>query len=53
MNYKLDLIHLDLSYNNITYDTCKILALGLKKNHSIYGLHFAGNYGKIDEHGFL
>jgi len=27
--------------------------LALKNNHSIYGLHYDGNFGKIDSKGYL
>jgi hypothetical protein len=57
----LSVVHLDLSVNNFTLSECKqikdvhtfILSKALKQNHSIYGFHFAGNYGYIDAKGFL
>ena len=45
--------HLDLSNNKLSYNDCKILAESLKKNHKIQGLHFEGNYGKVDGLGFI
>ena len=29
------------------------IANGLKKNRTIYGFHFVGNYGYVDSKGFL
>jgi hypothetical protein len=47
------LLHLDLSYNLIKEDDCRIMAEGLMKNHHILGLHFQGNDGQLDPNGFL
>ncbi|GBG27539.1 NACHT, LRR and PYD domains-containing protein 3 [Hondaea fermentalgiana] len=47
------LSHLDLSYNHITADQCKELAQGLNLNHSLLGLHMAGNAYKVSPAGFL
>ena len=49
----MDLLHLDLSYNNFTLPECKIIAEALELNHTIFGFHFAGHYGELDCNGFL
>jgi hypothetical protein len=46
-------MHLDLSFNKFTFQDTEIMALGLRKNHTIHGLHFEGNEGRIDSLGFL
>lgn len=48
-----DLVHFDLSNNNFNQDECQIIADGLVNNHSILGLHIAGNCAEIDAHGFI
>ena len=47
------LIHLDMSHNNMPFIDCEIIADGLKDNHSIYGLHWTGNQGYVDNQGFV
>jgi len=47
------LIHVDMSFNGIKQEDCKVIAEGLCKNHHILGLHFQGNMGSIDANGFL
>lgn len=47
------LIHLDLSFCGFGEQESKILAEGFRSNHSIYGLHFEGNFGYINHRGFL
>ena len=47
------LIHLNLSNNNFSMHDCEIFAKNIKDNHHIKGLHFEGNYGKIDALGFI
>jgi len=37
------LIHIDLSHNEIKEDACRQISKFLKNNHSIYGIHMAGN----------
>lgn len=32
---------------------CRVIAESLKKNRTIYGFHFDGNWGKVDARGFL
>jgi hypothetical protein len=45
--------HLDLSHNYITYNECEVIAEGLKENHSLIGLHIAGNECILDSKGFV
>eukprot|EP00359_Climacostomum_virens_P001679 CAMPEP_0204897674 /NCGR_PEP_ID=MMETSP1397-20131031/869_1 /ASSEMBLY_ACC=CAM_ASM_000891 /TAXON_ID=49980 /ORGANISM="Climacostomum Climacostomum virens, Strain Stock W-24" /LENGTH=860 /DNA_ID=CAMNT_0052065451 /DNA_START=87 /DNA_END=2668 /DNA_ORIENTATION=+ len=47
------LLHLDISHNNFSLSECKIIAEGLKENHTIYGIHADGNECSIDSRGFL
>jgi len=47
------LIHLDLSHNGFKETECNILAKGLKKNHTILGIHMIGNDATVDPKGFL
>ena len=47
------LLHLDLSNNNFSFNDCEVLGKGLKRNHTIKGLHFLGNYGKVNALGFI
>lgn len=50
---KSDLLHLDLSNNEFTYEECRLLAECLQKNQKIYGFHFEDNYGHVDTAGNL
>lgn len=45
--------HLDLSHNYISLSECEILQKGLENNHTLLGLHVAGNSCFIDSKGFL
>ena len=45
--------HLDLSFNNFNKEATGIISEGLSSNHSLYGLHYQGNYGWINSKGFL
>lgn len=47
------LIHLDLSFNHYNIPDMQIIGEGLKRNHSILGIHFMGNDCKVDELGFI
>ena len=47
------LIHLDLSCNKFTYNESQQISEALENNQSIYGFHFKGNYGYVDNLGFL
>jgi len=52
-NEKKFLIHLDLSFNNFSLQESKIIQKNLTENHSLFGFHFRGNYGYVDNKGFL
>lgn len=45
LDYKIDIVHMDLSFNSFDIEDCMIIAEALQYNHSIYGFHFQGNYG--------
>ena len=45
--------HLDLSFCNLGASECKILGELIKDNHTLWGLHFLGNEGYVDERGFI
>ena len=47
------LVHLDMSYNYFNYEQSKSLSAGLELNKTIYGFHFVGNCGYVDDRGFL
>eukprot|EP00746_Dinoflagellata_sp_MGD_P149240 gnl/MRDRNA2_/MRDRNA2_81299_c1_seq1.p1 gnl/MRDRNA2_/MRDRNA2_81299_c1~~gnl/MRDRNA2_/MRDRNA2_81299_c1_seq1.p1 ORF type:complete len:1465 (+),score=308.52 gnl/MRDRNA2_/MRDRNA2_81299_c1_seq1:52-4446(+) len=47
------LFHLDLSYNGFASAECKILAEGLRTNHTLFGIHLNGNDCAIDDLGFI
>ena len=47
------LLHLDLSCNKFTHQESKLIAEALEANQTIYGFHFKGNYGYVDNLGFL
>lgn len=45
--------HLDLSFNYLTGEDCKVLADGFCNNHEILGVHMIGNDCVVDSSGFL
>lgn len=47
------LFHLDLSYNGFDAEDCGILAAGLAKNQTLFGLHLVGNEATMDDLGFI
>ena len=47
------LVHIDISNNFFDKEECLLLAEGLIDNHSILGVHVAGNKAEIDALGFL
>ena len=52
-NKDTEMLHLDISYNNINYtDACKI-SEHIKFNHTILGIHVDGNDMEVDELGFV
>ena len=52
-NESIDLIHLDISHNNINYIDCKLLSEKVKLNHTILGIHLDGNEMEINGLGFI
>jgi len=48
-----ELVHLDISHNNINFEDAEYLAKECKVNHRILGIHVDGNEMTIDELGFL
>lgn len=46
------IVHLDLSYIGLSHEDCDILNEGLKKNHTILGIHMLGNSRGLDAKGF-
>ena len=48
-----ELIHLDISHNNINYIDCKLLSEKVKNNHNILGIHLDGNEMEINALGFI
>ena len=52
-NESIDLIHLDISHNNINYIDSKLLSEKVKSNHTILGIHLDGNEMEINELGFI
>ena len=52
-NENIELLHLDISHNNIGYIDCAQIAIDVKNNHTILGIHVDGNDMYIDELGFI
>ena len=52
-NKYCELLHLDLSYNNLNYHDCKAISEHIKYNHTILGIHVDGNDMWVDELGFV
>lgn len=48
-----ELLHLDLSHNQLNAEACAMLSTGLNKNHTLLGLHMGGNAGVVDPRGYL
>jgi hypothetical protein len=48
-----DIVHLDLSLNQFDAEECALLSEAVCENHTIYGLHFAGNHAYVDARGFI
>lgn len=46
------LLHQDISNNHFTFKQSDKIAKALKKNRTIYGIHFTGNRGYIDSEDF-
>ena len=47
------LIHLDISHNSLSCKDIEIIGEGLLENHTLLGLHISGNFGGVDDLGFL
>ncbi len=48
------LLHLDISYNNFSYDDMILLQTALLTNQTLIGLHLEGNSGAYtDTNGFI
>ncbi|CAD8172456.1 unnamed protein product [Paramecium pentaurelia] len=54
-NPQFSLVHLDISYNQLSEKQLKQFSQALLKNNSLYGLHIEGNKcsAKIDPYGFI
>jgi hypothetical protein len=48
-----ELVHLDISHNNIGYIDSQFISQEVKFNHSILGIHLDGNDMTIDSLGFI
>ena len=44
--------HLDISHDGFVIEDVKVIAEGLKNNHSLLGIHMIGNEAEIDALGF-
>ena len=53
LNKDTELLHLDISYNNINYTDAEKIAENIKQNHTILGIHVDGNEMEVDELGFV
>jgi hypothetical protein len=42
-----------MSNNKINETDVEVIAEGLKENHTIFGIHFVGNAGHVDNKGFV
>lgn len=47
------LFHLDLSYNSLSSADCEVFGEALKENHTLFGLHLAGNGAYVDDIGMV
>ena len=47
------LVHISFDYNNFNYQECVRVAESLETNHTLYGFHFAGHFGYVDNLGFF
>ena len=52
-NKDTELLHLDISYNNINTLDGKAISEHIKDNHTILGIHVDGNDMYVDEFGFV
>ena len=49
----MTLLHLDISHNQFKVEDSEVIGDGLNENHTLLGLHTAGNNAEIDHLGFL
>jgi Ran GTPase-activating protein (RanGAP) involved in mRNA processing and transport len=49
----VELRHVDFSFNYFNFRDTTTISEGLNSNRSIYGFHFTGNKGYVDNKGFL
>ena len=52
-NKNTELLHLDISYNNINVVDATAISENIKDNHTILGIHVDGNDMWVDELGFV
>ena len=52
-NKKTQMLHLDISYNNIGIIDSTAISEHIKDNHTILGIHVDGNDMRVDELGFV
>lgn len=50
---KTNIVHFDISNNNLNKDDFEVISKALYDNHTMYGFHYEGNYGLTDEKMFL
>lgn len=49
----MSMLHLDISHNQFKPEDMEVIGDGLKENHTLIGMHTAGNYAELDPLGFL
>ena len=49
----VSIVHMDLSWNRFSKKDSEFIASILNKNQTIFGFHFDGNYGMLNERQFL
>jgi hypothetical protein len=49
----ISLTHLDLRHNQLGREDCSVLAKGFAENHTLLGIHMAGNNAHVDSYGFI
>jgi hypothetical protein len=45
--------HIDISYNSMDVNECKILGELINDNHTLWGIHMLGNDCVVDSTGFI
>ena len=51
LNEKLK--HADISYNSFVEKDIKEIEIGIKDNHTLWGIHVIGNEADVDSEGFV